>query len=290
MKYLIYALVLLWGILPAAALAQGEPAQVRVVHASPDAPPVDVLVDGNVVFQNVAYNNISDYMPVAAGSHTVAIVPAGAAEPVLAQTTADLEADQPYTLAATGKQALLEPLLLRDDPSLPPPGQARLRFIHLSPNAPAVDLTRPGAGALFSGVPFQNDGSYITINPGTYTLEVQIAGTGVAAAVAPGLELEGGTAYTVFATGLAGGIPALQALVGVDASRSGAPPPATVTPAPAGAVPLPADEGVAPAAMPTTGGENGGVTQWLLAGLGLILVFCALIVGFRASRQESDIR
>ena len=47
-------------------------AQLRVVHASPDAPNVDVLVDGKIVLTNVAYEAASNYLTVSAGSRMFA--------------------------------------------------------------------------------------------------------------------------------------------------------------------------------------------------------------------------
>ena len=43
-------------------------ANVRVVHASPDAPNVDVLVDNVVVLTNVPYEAASAYLAVPAGT------------------------------------------------------------------------------------------------------------------------------------------------------------------------------------------------------------------------------
>ena len=50
--------------------APGTTAQLRVVHASPDAPNVDVFVDNASVLANVAYKTASDYLPVPSGSRT----------------------------------------------------------------------------------------------------------------------------------------------------------------------------------------------------------------------------
>ena len=75
----------------------------------------------------------------------------------------------------------------------------------------------------------------------------------------PGVMLEEGTVYTIFAMGLAGGEPALTAVPSVDASYD-APMPAT---------------------MPTTGGET--TNLWLMAalGAGLALIAGGLFVRFR---------
>jgi hypothetical protein len=59
--------------------AEGE-SFVRVVHAVPDAPNVDVAVDGDVVLEDVAFRTVSEYLSLAAGSHQVQITLAAEAE------------------------------------------------------------------------------------------------------------------------------------------------------------------------------------------------------------------
>src|SRR5215212_9125780 len=71
-RVLTLGLALLMSLsLSAPALAQGTPeAQVRVAHLSPDAPNVDVSVNGEPVaaLQNVPFGTISPYLPLPAGS------------------------------------------------------------------------------------------------------------------------------------------------------------------------------------------------------------------------------
>ena len=219
-RFMTILVLLLLAVTTTTALAQEESARIRVVHASPDAPPVDVRGGGETIFSDVAYNSVTDYTPVASGSLDLKVVPAGSAEDVLAETPVELEAGQAYTVVVAGKQALLEPFLLEDDASPPGASQVRVRFIHASPNTPAVDVVLESGSLLFNNVPFKNSGNYISLDAGTYSLAVQIAGTGVDAATAPDVDLAGGTVYTLFATGLAGGLPELQVLVAGDAGEA----------------------------------------------------------------------
>ena len=55
---------------------EGE-ARVRVVHASPDAPDVDVLLDDTVVLSDVPYLAASDYLEAPAGEPNVKVNAAG---------------------------------------------------------------------------------------------------------------------------------------------------------------------------------------------------------------------
>ena len=47
---------------------------VRVLHASPDAPNVDVLVDGNAVLTNVAFQQGSGYLQLDSGRRNVKVL------------------------------------------------------------------------------------------------------------------------------------------------------------------------------------------------------------------------
>ena len=203
-----------------AALAQGSQARVRVVHASPDAPPVDVLVDGNRAFAGVAFKGITPYASLAAGAYRVRVVPAGTNQPVVIDTTLELQGGTDYTVVALGKLANIQALPLVDNNTPPPQGQAKVRFVHASPDAPAVDVAVRGGPVLFSNVAFKGVGDYAAVPAGTYDLEVRPAGTDNVVLSVPGVTLSASTVYTVFAVGLVNGQPPLQALISVDAGPS----------------------------------------------------------------------
>jgi LPXTG-motif cell wall-anchored protein len=200
--------------------AQSSQARVRVVHASPDAPAVDVLVNDGRAFAGAAFKGITDYAALDAGTYGVKVVPAGATTPVVIDANLDLAAGTDYTVVALGQLANIEPLVLTDDNSAPAMGKAHVRFVHASPDAPAVDIAVKGGPTLFSNVAFKGTGDYLPVDAGTYDLEVRAAGTENVALAVPGVELEAGTVYTIFAMGLAGGTPALTAVPSVDATTT----------------------------------------------------------------------
>jgi hypothetical protein len=260
MKRLLFlSTILVFSLVTAtAALAAGEP-RVRVVHASPDAPAVDVWVEGSIAFSNAPFKGITDYASLSPGTFNVKVVPTGATDPVVIDANLTLEANTDYTVVAVGKLADIEPLVLIDDNSAPAAGKAHVRFVHASPDAPAVDIAVAGGPVLFANVPFKGVGDYLPVDAGTYDLEARLAGTDTVALSVPGVMLEEGTVYTIFAMGLASGEPALQAVPSVDA--------------------------VAPAALPVTGGENSLETYILAAiALGALLVVSGLALRFRPSR------
>jgi LPXTG-motif cell wall-anchored protein len=243
------------------ALADAHEARVRVVHASPDAPAVDVWVNGAVAFSNAPFKGITDYAKLEPGSYQVQVTPTGATEPIVIDAMLDLATKTDYTVVAVGQLANIEPLVLVDNNSAPAAGKAHVRFVHASPDAPAVDIAVMGGPVLFSNVPFKGTGDYLPVDAGTYDLEARLAGTETVALSVPGVMLEEGKVYTIFAMGLAGGEPALTAVPSVDASY---------------------DVGT-PATLPTTGGET--TSLWLIVALGAGL---ALVAGGLVLRTRKD--
>ena len=197
--------------------------RVRVIHASPDAPAVDVWVDGAKAFSDASFKDATAYAPLTAGEHKVQVVPAGQTEPAVIDATLTLAEGKDYSVAAVGLLADIEPLVLEDNNAAPAAGKAHVRFVHASPDAPAVDIAVKGGPVLFSNVPFKGVGDYTPVDAGTYDLEVRLAGTDTVVLPLPGVKLDAGTVYTAWAMGLAAGEPALTAVLTVDAQHNAAP-------------------------------------------------------------------
>ena len=180
-------------------------AEVRVAHLSPDAPNVDVWVDGKTVLTNVAFKAVSDYLVLDAGEHTVKVTPTGATQPAVIDAKVTLKAKTASTVAATGllEKKDLKPFVTEDD-RVGLHDAVKVRFVHTSPDAPAVDVAVKGGPVLFTNVAFRKAGAYVTVDAGSYDLEVRLTGTETVALAVPGVQLEAGTNYSIFAIGLAG--------------------------------------------------------------------------------------
>ena len=72
---------------------------------------------------------------------------------------------------------------------------AQVRFVEISPGAPAMDFYVDGAGAAYN-IGFANFTSYLPVTPGVSSLHVSRAGSGQVLATAQGA-LSGGRQYTV---------------------------------------------------------------------------------------------
>lgn len=253
-------------VAPAAA---EDMAKVRVVHASPDAPAVDIYVDGAVAVQGLEFGAATGYVDLPAGAHTFEVRPAGAAADSAAVITADatVDANSWYTIAAVGLLANIAPQIYVDNVTAPEAGKAHVRVIHASPDAPAVDVAVTGGPVLFSNLAFPNAAEYLPVDAGTYDLEVRPAGTTDVALAVPGVGLEAGTVYTVVAIGqLADSSLAVLPLVDATFDATG---------------------GGDPSVMPNTGAADG--TNWALfiaLGAAALLVAGGLALRFSPARAR----
>jgi hypothetical protein len=165
--------------LPGVAGAQEQQARVRVLHLSPDAPKVDLYVDGTRTLAGISFKTATKHAAVPAGTHSVEIRPAGSAtgDRALATTRTTVAPGAAYTLAAVGLAAKLQVLVLKDDFTAPPPGKAKLRGIDASPQSPPIDIAIAGGPVLFQNLTFPEATPFATIDAGSMALEVRLTGT-----------------------------------------------------------------------------------------------------------------
>lgn len=179
-------------------------ARVMAIHASPDAPAVDLLVDNVVAGTNLALPNNTGYLAVKSGTRNLKINVAGTTTTVI-DANLSLAPGASYSVFATGAVANIAPLVLTDDLTPPAAGIAHVRFVHLSPDAPAVDIGVQGGAVVFGNRAFKDYTPFTPLPAGSYDLEVRLAGTNTVVLPLSDITLQAGKIYTVFAKGFVGG-------------------------------------------------------------------------------------
>ena len=206
-------------------VAAAETAKVRVLHASPDAPAVDVYLNDTKVdaLTNVPFGIISGYLDIPAGTQNVKVYATGTMDKPVIDADLTLEAGKMYTVAAANEVAKIEAQVLVDSPN-PTTDKAQVRVIHFSADAPAVDIAPKGGDPIISALEYPKATDYLALDGGTYDLEVRLAGTTTVALDLPGVAVENGKAYSVFAIGSAAspavGGNALKVVATVDATAA----------------------------------------------------------------------
>jgi len=197
-------------------------ADVRVVHNSPDAPAVDVVVNddfGSPVVSGLTFSEFTPFLAVPADDYNFKVVDTATQGFVALDFDATLEAGTAYTVIANDFVSNIEQLVLVDN-NRRVATEAKLRIVHGSPSAGVVDiyLLEPGclpeescATAAFTDVPFGAETGFVGVPPGTYDVYVTPANVPETLAIAaPGVSVAASGIYTAIArdnTGGAGGVP-----------------------------------------------------------------------------------
>ncbi|MEF8841616.1 MAG: DUF4397 domain-containing protein [Haloarculaceae archaeon] len=164
-----------FGLVPAAGDTRPDSGRLRVVHASPDAPNVDVLIDDERVLSTVHFGDVTDYLSLEPDTYRVAITAADDPDTVAFEGAVSVEAGSDYTLAAIGElsEETFRPKLLVDEGGVEP-GEVGVRVLHASPDAPNVDVTTADSRVtIVDDLPFGDATDFVRGEPGSYTLEVK---------------------------------------------------------------------------------------------------------------------
>lgn len=176
-------------------------ANVRAIHLSPDAPGVDVLVNDNIAISDLEFGSDSGFTTVPADKYNFKVIPANSNGPIVIQADLTLEKRKDYTIVAVNTLDSIEPIVLEDWSFFFNKYKAKVRFVHASPDAPAVDIALKDGPVIFSDYSFKEVSDYKRFEGNTYDLEVRLAGTDTVVLEIPSVNLENGKVYTVFAKG-----------------------------------------------------------------------------------------
>lgn len=185
---------------------------VRIFHAAPQAQNIDVYVNDQMVFSDLAFGDFTKYVYLDEGEYNVSVYLAGQKDRPIINQMVDVSSQQIFTVAATGNLDNLGLLVIPDKVSKSPSqSYSSLRVIHLSPNAPGVDILVDG-DKLFEDISFEEGTDYVDLNPGTYNVNV-VLNTDKSVVLPLKVTLNPDKIYTIY---IIGNPPTLQAVQVVD--------------------------------------------------------------------------
>src|SRR5690606_7743439 len=184
-------------------------AMVRVGHFAPDAPEVDVYVDGELTVEGLEFSEVTAFLGLAGGTYSIAVAPAGTSldDAVIGPVDLTVEDDTHTTVAAVGsaEDETLTATVIEEDYSPIPAGSARITVVHTIENESAIDVYGSGVQLIQAlRYPDANggDGAFTRDVPvGRYNFEANISETDTTIRVANGTELEDGEYYLIVALG-----------------------------------------------------------------------------------------
>lgn len=175
---------------------------VSIYHASPDAPPLDISVDDRRVnSQPFGYSDYSGYLNFYTGSRKMKFSSVNAAN-ALIDTVFDVAEGKAYSIFVINRLANIETLVVQDSAASPATGKAMVRFVHLSPDAPAVDVA-DASGSLFTNTAFKQATAFKEVDAKMYSFEVKSASTGEVLLTADNVDVRAGGFYTIVTRGFA---------------------------------------------------------------------------------------
>lgn len=186
---------------------------IRILHASPNAPAVDIYANDNLIVENLAFEKVSPYIQVPSDNYNIVVYPTGKMIDPVINTDVFIPPNTVFNVAAIGTlpnislYPIPEPSIAQDS------GKACVRFIHLSPNAPAVDIKLENDTIVFSDVAYKGVTNYVCIPAGTYTFKVSPTGSADVVLTVPDIKFEANVYYTIYAIGLLGESPTLKAIL-----------------------------------------------------------------------------
>ncbi len=194
------------GCSKAPSLAPTKPVSaVNFLNASPNSQSVNVLIANAKFNANPTnYGQSTGYIGVYSGLDSI-VVNNSITQASIIKTTVNFTAYNNFSVFLINTPAHQDLLLLQDTLNKPNVNLANsaLRFVNVSPDAPAVDLVIKSSGSLVTNKSFKGYSSFAEVQGNqSYTLQVIKTGTQTVLATSNSIKFQAGTVYLVWLHGL----------------------------------------------------------------------------------------
>lgn len=176
---------------------------LNVIHASPTTEKLDFLV-GNTKGnrEDLDFGMKMGYFNLYSGISTITAVKKGSTT-TLVTDKFTFAPERGYSLFLIGKVDSLKFLMVKDSLVVPASGKARVRFVNVSPDAPALNLSVAAATTdLFTDKAYKQYSDFTTIDAAdkvTFTAKNKV--TGAVEATLTDAKIEAGRNYTIWVKG-----------------------------------------------------------------------------------------
>lgn len=165
-----------------------DQSQIRITHASSDAPLVSVSLNGKVVegLESVDYQAASELIELDSGAYDVAVnaLLAGNDTSEVIAANLDFAPDMQYDIVALNNAASIEPVVLSREGTAPASDEVRIDVLHAHPGVGGVDIYLTTAESIaaedpaISGLEFKVDSEDlpVSIPAGSYRIRITVSG------------------------------------------------------------------------------------------------------------------
>lgn len=179
-----------------------EVAFLSITNTSPTLATFNIYVDQTQLNTGgpVAFGGNSGYFQVAPGGHSIKFTTASSTASLITKSIS-LDANTVSSLFLIDRGANMDFLTVKDELGNISSAKAFVRFINLSPDAPALDLAVKDGDVVIADKAYKASSTFVEVEAKTYVFEFRNKTSGAATQLAS-TEFKAGKSYTVIATGL----------------------------------------------------------------------------------------
>lgn len=180
---LVLALGLFFGVSINAVAQSSARIQFANIAPSPAWDTIDIYAGSTLLVNDLVFEKATAFLTVNLPFVNRLTIRPGNLMMVLAQVDVNIQANRNYAVTFYEKGTAIAPELAAhvDETALTvpvAPNAAEVRFVHLSPRVPALDMVMRDPMFMFvGGLRFENQTLYVSLNPIEYFFEVKEAGT-----------------------------------------------------------------------------------------------------------------
>ncbi len=182
---------------------QQEVAFLNITNTSPTTGTFNIYVDQTKTNTQgaVDFGGTLGYMRLTPGNHSVKFTTASSTESLITKNVT-LEANTANSLFLIDRGTNLDFLTIKDELGNVTSTKAFIRFINLSPGAPAFNLAVKDGNVIVSDKAYKASSAFIEVEAKSYVLEIKDKATSETKVTLESFEFKAGKSYTVIATGL----------------------------------------------------------------------------------------
>lgn len=179
-------------------------AYVSFYHGSPATSALSITVDSKLYNTNpFNYSTYFDYGNFYTGERNFSFKSVNGANSLL-DTTVTFEAEKTYSFFISEEEGGFVPIIVEDELTTPGAGKALIRMIHLSPDAPTVNLQLgEGDEDLFEEQSYQDVTDFVEVSTGRLDFILNDSADGEAVVTAENIEIRENYIYTLVVRGYA---------------------------------------------------------------------------------------
>jgi hypothetical protein len=175
---------------------------LRFINASPTLGTYNIYVgDRKVNTMAIPFGGTVSFSQFSVGNQVVKYTTASAIESVLTKQVS-LEQDKIYSLYLIDKGDKMDALLVTDNASTTSTTKAFVKFINLSPDAPALSLNVVDGANLFTGMAYKSGSDFVQVDPKSYNFNIKDTATGTVKTTLNEVNLVAGRYYTIISRGM----------------------------------------------------------------------------------------